>query len=57
MEQVQIDAQKIINQMANDFAIETANKSTLIASQKVTIEQLQSQIQKLTEENNNVKND
>lgn len=54
---MQVDAQKIINQMANDFAIETANKSTLIASQKVTIEQLQSQIQKLTEENNDVKND
>lgn len=57
MKQVPIDAQALVDKMTLNYAGEIAKKDSQIANLQVTVETLQSQIQKLMEENNNVKND
>ena len=57
MEQVPIDAQALVDKMTLNYAGEIAKKDSQIANLQVTVETLQVQIKKLTEENDNVEND
>ncbi|KRK38976.1 hypothetical protein [Loigolactobacillus bifermentans] len=58
MEQVQINAQTLINKMASNHAVEMARKDQLIANLQVTNEALQNKIKELQagKDDKNVKN-